>query len=241
MLIRILVASTEVTAIPDRCPALHICETNEVVTSNEYLVLDVAYAENKFVRNLPVPSSSLLLYVIGPRLLEDKSDNTIHQGHIEEVEASMPSSVNSTKVPGGVALLLKHSSLVYWSVQLPMSQESLLVEKPKASVNRPPTPDVVENPPEREPTLQELINIKLIETGEKERLMELLRERLVDCGWKDEMKALCRAVVKKKGRNNVTVDELVHVITPKGRASVPDSIKAELLQRIRSFLVSAAL
>lgn len=27
----------------------------------------------------------------------------------------------------------------------------------------------------------------------------------------------CRAVVKKKGRNNVTVDELVHVITPKGR------------------------
>nr|KYP72739.1 Enhancer of yellow 2 transcription factor isogeny [Cajanus cajan] len=86
-----------------------------------------------------------------------------------------------------------------------------------ASVNRPPTPDVVENAPEREPTLQELINIKLIETGEKERLMELLRERLVDCGWKDEMKSLCRAVVKKKGRNNVTVDELVHVITPKGR------------------------
>ncbi|XP_027352768.1 transcription and mRNA export factor ENY2 isoform X1 [Abrus precatorius] len=118
--------------------------------------------------------------------------------------------------------------------------------KTKASVNRPPTPDVVE----REPTLQELINIKLIETGEKERLMELLRERLVDCGWKDEMKALCRDVVKKKGRNNVTVDELVHVITPKGRenlsnlffaASVPDSIKAELLQRIRTFLVSAAL
>ncbi|XP_052729811.1 uncharacterized protein LOC108326939 isoform X2 [Vigna angularis] len=50
-----------------------------------------------------------------------------------------------------------------------------------------------------------------------------------------------RAVVKKKGRNNVTVDELVHVITPKGRASVPDTIKAELLQRIRTFLVSAAL
>ncbi|XP_027917251.1 transcription and mRNA export factor ENY2 [Vigna unguiculata] len=113
--------------------------------------------------------------------------------------------------------------------------------KLKASVNRPPTPDVIENAPEREPTLQELINIKLIETGEKERLMELLRERLVDCGWKDEMKALCRAVVKKKGRNNVTVDELVHVITPKGRASVPDTIKAELLQRIRTFLVSAAL
>ncbi|KAL5171980.1 Transcription and mRNA export factor ENY2 [Glycine soja] len=109
------------------------------------------------------------------------------------------------------------------------------------TLNRPPTPDVAENAPEREPTLQELINIKLIETGEKERLMELLRERLVDCGWKDEMKTLCRAVVKKKGRNNVTVDELIHVITPKGRASIPDSVKAELLQRIQTFLVSAAL
>ncbi|MQM10504.1 hypothetical protein Taro_043396 [Colocasia esculenta] len=55
------------------------------------------------------------------------------------------------------------------------------------------------------------------------------------------MKALCRAYSRKKGRNNVTVDDLIHVITPKGRAAVPDSIKAELLQRIRSFLVAAAL
>ncbi|XP_021823143.1 uncharacterized protein LOC110764462 isoform X1 [Prunus avium] len=60
----------------------------------------------------------------------------------------------------------------------------------RKSVNRPPTPDVMENPG-KEPTLQELINIELIESGEKERLMELLRERLIECGWKDEMKALC--------------------------------------------------
>ncbi|KAK3413005.1 hypothetical protein EUGRSUZ_I01648 [Eucalyptus grandis] len=47
-----------------------------------------------------------------------------------------------------------------------------------------------------------------------------------------------RAFIKKKGRNNVTVDDLVHVITPKGRASVPDPVKADLLQRIRTFLNS---
>lgn len=110
----------------------------------------------------------------------------------------------------------------------------------KHSVNRPPTPDA-EDEQDKEPTLQEIINIKLIESGEKEKLMELLREKLIDCGWKDEMKALCRAFIKKKGRNNVTVDDLVHVITPKGRASVPDSIKAELLQRIRTYLVSASI
>nr|TKR79543.1 hypothetical protein D5086_0000271210 [Populus alba] len=110
------------------------------------------------------------------------------------------------------------------------------------SVNRPPTPDdTAEEEEEKQPSLHETINIKLIESGEKERLTELLRERLIECGWKDEMKALCRAFIKKKGRNNVTVDDLVHVITPKGRVSIPDSVKAELLQRIRSFLVQAAV
>ncbi|KAH8519304.1 hypothetical protein H0E87_000918 [Populus deltoides] len=109
------------------------------------------------------------------------------------------------------------------------------------SVNRPPTPDDTAEEEEKQPTLHETINIKLIESGEKERLTELLRERLIECGWKDEMKALCRAFIKKKGRNNVTVDDLVHVITPKGRVSIPDSVKAELLQRIRSFLVQAAV
>ncbi|KAJ6371494.1 hypothetical protein OIU77_001906 [Salix suchowensis] len=114
----------------------------------------------------------------------------------------------------------------------------------RTSVYRPPTPDDAveeQEDQEKQPTLQEIINIKLIESGEKERLMELLRERLIECGWKDEMKALCRAFIKKKGSNNVTVDDLVHVITPKGRASIPDSVKADLLQRIRSFLVQAAV
>eukprot|EP00252_Welwitschia_mirabilis_P020385 TRINITY_DN4999_c0_g1_i1.p1 TRINITY_DN4999_c0_g1~~TRINITY_DN4999_c0_g1_i1.p1 ORF type:complete len:164 (+),score=21.32 TRINITY_DN4999_c0_g1_i1:38-529(+) len=105
----------------------------------------------------------------------------------------------------------------------------------------PPTPDI-EGASQKEPTLslQEIINIKLIESGEKEKLKELLRERLIECGWKDEMKAECRAFTRKRGRNNVTVDELVHAITPKGRSSVPDSVKAELLQRIQMFLMSAA-
>lgn len=110
----------------------------------------------------------------------------------------------------------------------------------RASINRPPTPDHDEET-KPEPTLQEIINIQLIESGEKEKLKELLRERLIECGWKDEMKAQCRAFTRKKGRSSVTVDELVHAITPKGRSSVPDSVKAELLQRIRSFLMSATL
>ncbi|CAM6110437.1 unnamed protein product [Calypogeia fissa] len=109
----------------------------------------------------------------------------------------------------------------------------------RASINRPPTPDADEDK-EAEPTLQEIINIK-IESGEKERLKELLRERLIECGWKDELKAQCRAFTRKKGRGNITVDDIVRNITPKGRAMVPDNVKAELLQRIRTFLMSDAL
>ncbi|KAJ7297292.1 hypothetical protein O6H91_10G017400 [Diphasiastrum complanatum] len=110
----------------------------------------------------------------------------------------------------------------------------------RASINRPPTPDVDEEKRD-EPTLQDIINIKLIESGEKENLKELLRERLIECGWRDELKAQCRALMRKRGRSNTTVDELVRNITPKGRAMVPDDIKAELLQRIQSFLMSVAL
>lgn len=79
---------------------------------------------------------------------------------------------------------------------------------------------------------------KLIETGEKERLKDLLREKLIQCGWRDELKEHCKEIIRNKGLEKITVEELVTEITPRGRATVPDDIKAELLQRIRQFLQS---
>ncbi|CAD7690234.1 unnamed protein product [Nyctereutes procyonoides] len=55
-----------------------------------------------------------------------------------------------------------------------------------------------------------------------------------------QLKAHCREVIKGKGLEHVTVDDLVPEITPKGRALVPDSVKKELLQRIRTFLAQHA-
>jgi len=75
-------------------------------------------------------------------------------------------------------------------------------------------------------------------TGEKDKLKEMLRERLVQCGWRDELKEYCKEVIRKKGLEKVTVEELVADITPQGRATVPEDIKAELLKRIRVFLQS---
>ncbi|KAK3572441.1 hypothetical protein QTP86_032661 [Hemibagrus guttatus] len=67
-------------------------------------------------------------------------------------------------------------------------------------------------------------------------LKELLRAKLIECGWRDQLKAHCKEVIKEKGIENVTVEDLVAGVTPKGRALVPDSVKKELLQRIRAFL-----
>ncbi|GAA6233271.1 transcription and mRNA export factor ENY2-2 [Lates calcarifer] len=84
------------------------------------------------------------------------------------------------------------------------------------------------------------INQKLIEMGERERLKEVLRAKLVECGWKDQLKAHCKDVIREKGLEHVTVEDLVTEVTPKGRALVPDSVKKELLQRIRAFLAQHA-
>ncbi|CAF4445098.1 unnamed protein product, partial [Rotaria sp. Silwood2] len=43
-------------------------------------------------------------------------------------------------------------------------------------------------------------------------------------------------IIKQKGLENLTVDELVQEITPKGRALVPDAIKKEMLTHLRQYL-----
>jgi hypothetical protein len=48
------------------------------------------------------------------------------------------------------------------------------------------------------------------------------------------------AVIKNKGLEKITVNELVQEVIPRGRATVPESIKAELLQQIKTFLTSGA-
>jgi len=98
--------------------------------------------------------------------------------------------------------------------------------------------DSQEERQKRDEQIRETIMAKLIETGEKDKLKEMLRERLVQCGWRDELKEYCKEVIRKKGLEKVTVEELVADITPQGRATVPEDIKAELLKRIRVFLQS---
>ncbi|CAF1115383.1 unnamed protein product, partial [Brachionus calyciflorus] len=59
---------------------------------------------------------------------------------------------------------------------------------------------------------------KVIETGERERLREMLQMKLIECGWAIKVKEKCVKIVKDRGFENVTVDELAFELVPKSRA-----------------------
>ena len=84
--------------------------------------------------------------------------------------------------------------------------------------------------------LRTSINHKLVESGEKERLKDHLRMRLIECGWRDKLKLHAKEVVREKGLERIKLEELVKETTKKGRAEVPDSVKRELLMKIKDFL-----
>jgi len=87
-----------------------------------------------------------------------------------------------------------------------------------------------------DPSVKTSIEQRLIESGEKERLKEHLRCRLNECGWRETLKLHAKEVIKEKGLSNLTVEDLVKEITPKGRQTVPDVVKKELLVKIQTFL-----
>lgn len=79
------------------------------------------------------------------------------------------------------------------------------------------------------------LETKLRESGEEQRLEEYLRHKLIECGWKDEQKSHCKDMIRKKGLEKVSVEELVEDLTVKGRNTVPMKVKEDLLARIKTY------
>ncbi|EWS75097.1 enhancer of yellow 2 transcription factor-like protein (macronuclear) [Tetrahymena thermophila SB210] len=76
---------------------------------------------------------------------------------------------------------------------------------------------------------------KLIEGGEEQRLEDYLRQKLIESGWKDDLKKYCKELIRKKGLEKVTIDELVNELVERGRNTVPNKIKEDLLARIKNY------
>ena len=77
---------------------------------------------------------------------------------------------------------------------------------------------------------------KLISSGEKARLKELLNSRLTELKWKQPLIEHCQAVVQRDGLEKVTLDYLVAQTVKLGRDTVPQHIKAEMMEQIRKSL-----
>lgn len=88
-------------------------------------------------------------------------------------------------------------------------------------------------------TLTKAVDQTTILHGDRAKLKDLLRLRLTECGWNDEVRLLCRDVIKEDG-SNVNVETIVKHVTPKARQLVPDTVKRELLQRIKTILSTQA-
>ncbi|KAJ2784863.1 hypothetical protein GGI15_002116 [Coemansia interrupta] len=79
---------------------------------------------------------------------------------------------------------------------------------------------------------------RFIESGERERLQEILRSKLYISGWQDRVKDKCEKFVHESGEGveKLTVDGIAEAVTPYARASIPEDIKAEILEDIRAFM-----
>lgn len=85
-------------------------------------------------------------------------------------------------------------------------------------------------------SLKNLAHRRLVETGERDKLIQTLKTRLTNCGWKDQLKQFCWNVVKERGVDNVTIDDIVNEVSPKAKEEVPDDVRKELVEQIRLFL-----
>ena len=87
----------------------------------------------------------------------------------------------------------------------------------------------------RDKKAREQLERALTHSGERERLKEFLREKLKECGWKDDLAKRCKEIMKDRGVKETSVDYLVKAVTPTAQSSVPNSIKAAFLEKIRTF------
>ncbi|KAJ1882796.1 hypothetical protein GGI13_004617 [Coemansia sp. RSA 455] len=82
---------------------------------------------------------------------------------------------------------------------------------------------------------------RFIESGERERLQEILRSKLQASGWQDRVKDKCQKFVHENSNDidKVTVDDMAEEVTPFARSSVPEDIKAEIMEDVRAFIYRA--
>ena len=66
-----------------------------------------------------------------------------------------------------------------------------------------------------------------------------MRTKLGECGWDDETRMWCTKQVKLDQKlTPVTIDTIISEVTPHATTTVPLSIKIEVLEKIKEFLIT---
>ena len=110
------------------------------------------------------------------------------------------------------------------------NDRGLPIEKPTSTFNR-----VSFN--ERKNYLEE----KLKESGEQARLENYLRQRLIECGWKEELKNHCKEIIRSKGIEKVTVEDLVEEIAVRAKNAIPLKLKEDVLAKVKVYFEDEGL
>ena len=86
-----------------------------------------------------------------------------------------------------------------------------------------------------DPAKEALYN-KLRESGEIDKIQNALREMLLGSSWKTAVSERCDDYISRHGIEKTTLDELTKEVLPHAQASVPESVKTDLLEMIKEFL-----
>ena len=87
-----------------------------------------------------------------------------------------------------------------------------------------------------DPAFRSLALNRLIESGERDRLVHQLRDQLSACGWEEDLRRFCAKLVADKGPEGLTLQDLITQVTPVARRNVPDRLREESQLRVRQFL-----
>ncbi|CAE7242083.1 ENY2 [Symbiodinium natans] len=82
---------------------------------------------------------------------------------------------------------------------------------------------------------QNMLDMKLEESGEREQLKQYIINHLNECGWREDLKKQCVECIQNRGVEKVTLEDMINDIAPKGRASLPEKLKVEVFNRLRTF------
>eukprot|EP00434_Breviolum_minutum_P008783 symbB.v1.2.007744.t1/scaffold480.1/size253386/6 len=62
-----------------------------------------------------------------------------------------------------------------------------------------------------------------------------ITSQLNESGWREELKKQCVQFIQDKGVEKVSLEEMINDIAPRGRATLPEKLKVEVFNRLRSF------